>query len=335
MATLQPIQGKKIYVYDEGGYLPDNPDEWPEELKRDIRRCCCGGASSPGPQPTRNNPCCPGLKLPDTLRANLRNTRSHDTGVELRYFPQVVLPLGQTPPGIGVEAFTVPTSIFSGQVIYPQAWYSDLIFDYSCSYEFSGTYFDTSFGFPNQVNWVAQYDINVFYYLVFGWTIPIGFTVPASCGVTIAQVTYPEGQITFSGPFNPGMTRPITWINNQGLPGEINAFNAWSFNIARKAVTGGRYAFADNTNNPCGGVKNCNTFDVKMPLSRTAFDYTNEANTFVTGCRRMKIGTIWTPPGTPPGQYPIFVRDEEYETEPGAECIPNLYDTQPHVELFI
>lgn len=341
---LKPIQGKKLYVYDEGGYLPDNPDEWPEELKRDIRRCCCGGASSPGPQPTRNNPCCPGLKLPDTLRGNIKNTRTHDTGLTLRYYPQVTISqFGiDHPEWIPFEAFPVPTinnaGIPSFPVIYPEGWYSDLIYDFTCSYSFSGRYWQNAGGFGAfiPIDWIAEFEVDVYYYVVYGWS-SIGLPVTSGCYGQLMQVAFPRGTLTRTGGFGVPAVRPITWLDNNGLPGEINAFNSEFFTYTRTAVTGGLYYFGQNSiYNNCYITK-CNPFELKAGFARTPFNNTNVASSVITRCHRLKITPVWIPPGTPQGTYPVFSYDEAPDAETISLCTPSNGDPSntQHIEIFL
>lgn len=127
--------GKIITVTDAGGYLPKNPDEWPEQLKREIRECCCGASTSRPAIPNTNNPiypvtCCPNgqaVNLSSVLLMNHGGSVSHDRGMTLRKWPGGV---NSNPvPWIPEEAQWDNANTGTVGNVY-DAWYSDWFDDF-------------------------------------------------------------------------------------------------------------------------------------------------------------------------------------------------------------
>ena len=225
--------GKLITVTDAGGYLPKNPDEWPDQLKREIRDCCCGSSTSL--KPGQSYPSCCNVLFPEEMRGNIRNSDTHNTSLRFRYWPAFsvyssrfgVPPAENKPPWIDRLALPLLPNDFSStgvfnpppaSIPYQAGWWSDIVFDFEATYTANGTIFSPGNPFggipPVTFNFTATWTTKVYYYAYFPYS-------PGNniCGLQVYQVSFPEGTLNTSQtgiigiPANDSF--PITWLNNQ------------------------------------------------------------------------------------------------------------------------
>ena len=200
-----------LTITDYTGTLSADPQTWPAELKRAIEQCCCSqSSSSSGTQSSLEliqSGCCTTL-LPSLLKGNIRNTTSHDTGLQLRFTPP-----NTRPAWIPVEAW--PT-IDPGNVA--GAWASDLVLDFEKFVDIQGPFQGAGFPLPPPMGQVHfRYKLQVYYYATMG-LVPL-FENPTTCPLHIFQVVYPNGEMNYTYPAGNGypaadITYPITWKNN-------------------------------------------------------------------------------------------------------------------------
>lgn len=200
-----------LTITDYTGTLSADPQTWPAELKRAIEQCCCSQSSSSSSTQSSleliQSGCCTTL-LPSLLKGNIRNTTSHDTGLQLRFTPP-----NTRPAWIPAEAWpTIEPANVAG------AWASDLFLDFEKFVDIQGPFQGAGFPLPPPMGQVHfRYKLQAYYYATMG-LVPL-FENPATCPLHIFQVVYPNGEMNYTRPAGNGypavdITYPITWKNN-------------------------------------------------------------------------------------------------------------------------
>lgn len=320
-----PPPGGKITVTDEYGYLPKNPDEWPERLKQEIRDCCCGASSSPKPQPTIPSPCCNGKLFPSTIYANIKNTATHDTGMELRYFGRATT-YGPGLAGVNYLNNIVPPWLpkeclpAAGVLTYAPAWYSDLYesFPPCTNYIVNGfgryRYYWNSLNYQDfDLLYEATFTVKWYYYASFGFYSADQYTFNGGqeCTLMIHQLMYPEGQTkwTYTGPnfgSNPVYT-PITWQNAHPQGGSAANMTLYVPGAVQPGIGSAvRSQAIANYTRKC--TEECGGYYMKVPISSGY--YGGEGYNIFKSCPPL-IGST-APNGFPLPAVNIFVPGSEY-----------------------